>query len=71
MAHVEKSCRRWFSVVAANDFSSHWGCLQVTEDDVLDVLEKILVNNNSTVITKEYAVTAIMKLSTRFSQSLL
>lgn len=45
--------------------------LQVTEDEVLDVLEKILVNNNSTVITKEYAVTAIMKLSTRFTQTTL
>jgi len=44
--------------------------IQVTEDEVLDVMEKILVNNNSTVLTKQYAVTAIMKLSTRFSSSI-
>ena len=43
---------------------------QVAEEDVLDVLEKILVCNNSAVITKEYALTAIMKLSSRFTSSL-
>jgi AP-1 complex subunit gamma-1 len=43
--------------------------LSVTEEEVLAVLEKVLVNNNSNVVTKEYAVTAIMKLSTRFQNS--
>ena len=40
--------------------------LQVAEEDVLEVLEKVLVNNNSTIITKEYALTAVVKLSSRF-----
>ncbi len=44
---------------------------QVTEDQVLDMLERILVNNNSTMVTKEYCLMAIMKLSTRFTQTTL
>ena len=44
---------------------------QVTEDQVLDMLERILVNNNSTTVTKEYSLMAIMKLSTRFTQTTL
>jgi AP-1 complex subunit gamma-1 len=44
--------------------------INVSEDEVLDVLEKILVNNNSSVITKEYTITAIMKLSTRFNNTI-
>lgn len=43
-------------------------CLQqVTEDEVLDVLEGLLVSNLSTPVTRGYSLTAIMKLSTRFS----
>lgn len=42
---------------------------QLAEDDVLDVLEKVLLSNNSSIITKEYALTGIMKLSTRFTQT--
>uniref|UniRef100_A0A3Q2ZZZ7 AP-1 complex subunit gamma n=1 Tax=Kryptolebias marmoratus TaxID=37003 RepID=A0A3Q2ZZZ7_KRYMA len=41
--------------------------IQVTEDEVLDVLEGLLVSNLSTPVTRGYALTAIMKLSTRFS----
>ena len=40
---------------------------QVTEDEVLDVLEGLLVSNLSTPVTRGYSLTAIMKLSTRFS----
>lgn len=40
---------------------------KVTEDEVLDVLEGLLVSNLSTPVTRGYALTAIMKLSTRFS----
>jgi len=43
---------------------------QVTEDEVLEVMEKILVNNNSSGTTKQYAITAVVKLSTRFNSSL-
>jgi len=43
--------------------------LQISEDDVLEVLEKALVNNNSSVITKEYCLTALVKLCTRFTTS--
>ncbi|KAL4234218.1 AP-1 complex subunit gamma-1 [Mactra antiquata] len=39
----------------------------VTEEDVVKVLRKGLENNNSSVVTKEYCITALMKLSTRFS----
>uniref|UniRef100_A0A4W6E8Y9 AP-1 complex subunit gamma n=1 Tax=Lates calcarifer TaxID=8187 RepID=A0A4W6E8Y9_LATCA len=37
------------------------------QDEVLDVLEGLLVSNLSTPVTRGYALTAIMKLSTRFS----
>uniref|UniRef100_A0A8C5BIT8 AP-1 complex subunit gamma n=1 Tax=Gadus morhua TaxID=8049 RepID=A0A8C5BIT8_GADMO len=40
--------------------------IQVTEDEVLDVLEGLLVSNLSTPVTRGYSLTAIMKLSTRF-----
>uniref|UniRef100_A0A4W3J8N5 AP-1 complex subunit gamma n=1 Tax=Callorhinchus milii TaxID=7868 RepID=A0A4W3J8N5_CALMI len=36
--------------------------VQVTEDEVLDVLEQILHSNLSLLTTREYALTAIMKL---------
>ena len=42
---------------------------QVTEDEVLQVLERVLVNNNSLLVSKEYCINAIVKLSTRFSAS--
>lgn len=41
--------------------------MKVTEDEVLDVLEGLLVSNLSTPVTRGYSLTAIMKLSTRFS----
>lgn len=40
---------------------------QVTEDEVLDILESILISNMSASVTRGYALTAIMKLSTRFT----
>ena len=43
---------------------------QVTEEEVLEVLERVLVDNNSAVLTKEYALTAVVKLSTRFHSSI-
>lgn len=43
--------------------------LNVKEEEVVSILEKILSNNNSTVVTKEYAITALLKLSTRFSEA--
>uniref|UniRef100_A0A672NJB5 AP-1 complex subunit gamma n=1 Tax=Sinocyclocheilus grahami TaxID=75366 RepID=A0A672NJB5_SINGR len=41
--------------------------IQVSEDEVLDVLEGLLVSNLSAPVTRGYSLTAIMKLSTRFS----
>jgi len=41
-------------------------CFQATEEEVLEVLERVLVNNNSSPTTKQYTITAIVKLSTRF-----
>ncbi|MGH0132255.1 UNVERIFIED_CONTAM: hypothetical protein FKN15_049492 [Acipenser sinensis] len=43
--------------------------IQVTEDEVLDVLEGILVSNLSSTVTRGYSLTAIMKLSTRFAST--
>ncbi|ELU06271.1 hypothetical protein CAPTEDRAFT_156364 [Capitella teleta] len=43
--------------------------LNVTEDEVLEVLERVLIDNNSSVLSKEYALTATVKLSTRFKHS--
>ena len=39
----------------------------MSEDEVLGVLERGLVNNNSLMVSKEYCINAIVKLSTRFS----
>ncbi|XP_061336000.1 AP-1 complex subunit gamma-1-like isoform X3 [Pezoporus flaviventris] len=41
--------------------------IQVTEDEVLDILESILMSNMSASVTRGYILTAIMKLSTRFT----
>ncbi|KAF6035373.1 AP1G1 [Bugula neritina] len=43
--------------------------IQISEDEVLDVLEKTLVSSLSSVISKEYALNALVKLSTRFNQT--
>lgn len=40
---------------------------QVTEEEVLDVLESVLISNMTASVTRGYALTAIMKLSTRFT----
>ncbi|KAH9503437.1 AP-1 complex subunit gamma-1, partial [Bulinus truncatus] len=45
--------------------------LNVTEDEVIFLLERVLTNNNSSVVTKEYVITAMMKLSSRFPNSTL
>uniref|UniRef100_A0A8C3V4V3 AP-1 complex subunit gamma n=1 Tax=Catharus ustulatus TaxID=91951 RepID=A0A8C3V4V3_CATUS len=44
--------------------------IQVTEDEVLDILESVLISNMSASVTRGYALTAIMKLSTRFTCTL-
>ncbi|KAM4050954.1 AP-1 complex subunit gamma-like 2 isoform 2-T2 [Anomaloglossus baeobatrachus] len=43
--------------------------IQVTEDDVLDVLEGVLQSHISLPSTRAYTLTAIMKLSTRFNNA--
>ena len=40
---------------------------QITEEEVLEVLERVLVNNNSSPVSKQYCINAIVKLSTRFN----
>ncbi|CAF0789653.1 unnamed protein product [Rotaria sp. Silwood1] len=40
--------------------------LQVTENEIVDILERVLNWSISTVVTREYAINALMKLSTRF-----
>ncbi|KAM3940239.1 AP-1 complex subunit gamma-like 2 [Leptodactylus fuscus] len=44
--------------------------IQVTEDDVLDILEGILQSHISLPSTRAYTLTAIMKLSTRFNNTI-
>ncbi|XP_053558293.1 AP-1 complex subunit gamma-like 2 [Bombina bombina] len=43
---------------------------QVTEDEVLDILEGVLHSHISLPSTRAYTLTAIMKLSTRFKQTI-
>ena len=40
--------------------------LQVSEDEVLDVVERVLQSPQSSQITREYAINAVMKLSIRW-----
>jgi AP-1 complex subunit gamma-1 len=40
--------------------------LQVSEDEIVHILERVLNSSLSTVVTREYAINALMKLSTRF-----
>lgn len=44
--------------------------VETTEEEVLEVLERVLVNNNSSNTTKQYAIMAVIKLSTRFTHTL-
>jgi AP-1 complex subunit gamma-1 len=37
------------------------------EDEVVDFIQGILSSSQSTIVTKQYALTALTKLSTRFS----
>ncbi|XP_030831874.1 AP-1 complex subunit gamma-1 isoform X2 [Strongylocentrotus purpuratus] len=43
--------------------------LEVSEDDVLDLLESMIQTTTSSQITKEYILLAILKLSVRFSET--
>jgi AP-1 complex subunit gamma-1 len=45
--------------------------ISVTEKDVIDMLERILKSPTTVAITKEYVLTAAMKLTARFGQSSL
>uniref|UniRef100_H2ZPK1 AP-1 complex subunit gamma n=1 Tax=Ciona savignyi TaxID=51511 RepID=H2ZPK1_CIOSA len=40
--------------------------VNISEKDVLDMLDKVLRTSLSTAVTKSYAINAVMKLSTRF-----
>ena len=40
--------------------------IRINEDEVLDVLEKVLISNLSSVVTKQFTLTATAKLLTRF-----
>lgn len=59
---VWKPCCKLLSVLANLTVP-----FQVTEDEVLDILESVLISNMSASVTRGYALTAIMKLSTRFT----
>ena len=41
--------------------------MQVTEGEAVDMLEGVVGSANSGVVTKEYGITALMKLSSRFT----
>ena len=62
-----KRCVQQYMFSAPLSISTCRSGPQVTEDEVLDVLEGLLVSNLSTPVTRGYSLTAIMKLSTRFS----
>ncbi|XP_046841939.1 LOW QUALITY PROTEIN: AP-1 complex subunit gamma-1-like, partial [Xenia sp. Carnegie-2017] len=44
--------------------------LNVTENDVVDILEGMLASNQLNQVSKEYSLNALMKLSTRFTSNL-
>ncbi|XP_048778208.2 AP-1 complex subunit gamma-1-like isoform X2 [Ostrea edulis] len=43
--------------------------VEVSEDEVIHVIEKVLTQNYSTEVSREYALTCLMKLSSRFRTS--
>lgn len=48
---------------------TYMSVVQVTEDDVLDVLETVLQSHMSSPSTRGFALTATMKLSTRITEN--
>ncbi|CAN8001894.1 unnamed protein product [Ixodes pacificus] len=46
-----------------------WEPCTVTEDEVLDLYQRMLSNNQVQLVTKEYALTSLMKLSVRLASS--
>lgn len=56
-------------LLVANKTNQDPESITVSESDVIDLLEKIAKYTGSSPITKEYVLTAIMKLTTRFSSS--
>ncbi|CAF1293654.1 unnamed protein product [Adineta steineri] len=55
-----------FGDLLVNQQSQNGENLRVVEVEIIDILERILNSSLSTVITREYAINALMKLSTRF-----
>ena len=43
--------------------------VQVTEDEVLDVLEHVLQSPQSTPTTRQYTLNSVMKLSSRYTHT--
>jgi AP-1 complex subunit gamma-1 len=41
----------------------------VTENEVIDILEGMLATNTLNQVSKQYALNALMKLTTRFTSS--
>ena len=41
--------------------------IQLTEDEVIELYQSLLWSSNITVVTKQYALMSITKLSTRFT----
>ncbi|KAL5021655.1 hypothetical protein ScPMuIL_000810 [Solemya velum] len=42
---------------------------QISEDEAITVLDKVLISSNCSPLTKQFAITALMKLSARFKNS--
>lgn len=42
--------------------------LQLTEDEVIDVYQRLLWSPQNTVVTKQYTLLSLTKLSTRFQK---
>jgi len=55
-----KFCEKQF--IIADVFAT----VQVTEDDVIAVYQRLLWSTQNTIITKQYALLSLTKLSTRF-----
>lgn len=56
-------------VMLSNQEAEDVAPYRITENDVISLLERVLLSSLSTVVTKEYSLMAMIKLSTRFSQA--
>uniref|UniRef100_T1JMF6 AP-1 complex subunit gamma n=1 Tax=Strigamia maritima TaxID=126957 RepID=T1JMF6_STRMM len=68
LVQVASWCIGEFGDFLTNEVNEDEG-IKVTEDEVTDLYQKILTSNQTSLITKEYVLMSLMKLSARFKNS--